>query len=117
MNELSIFIFPIALIAIMYFLMIRPQQKQQREYQAMVNAIGRGDEVLTNGGIVGKVVKVSKDSATEIEVQIAENTTVRMHRQGIARVLSTRKARNEVKKQQNKKADTKADKLGDILTK
>lgn len=60
---------PIALMfVVLYFLMIRPQMKRQKEHKAMVEAVTRGDEVVTSGGVLGKVTKVS-DVYVSIEVQ------------------------------------------------
>ncbi len=81
-------IIPLILIfAIMYFLLIRPQQKKLKEHQAMVAALRRGDQVVTQGGIVGKVTKV-KDDAGEIEVEIASGVSVKVIRSTIAQVLN-----------------------------
>lgn len=78
---------PLVLIfAIMYFLMIRPQQKKMKEHQAMVAAVRRGDKVVTAGGIVGKVVKVLDDN--EIEVEIATDTVVRIKQSTLSNVLT-----------------------------
>ena len=56
---------PILLIGlIFYFLLIRPQQKRMKEHQAMLGAIARGDEIVTNGGLIGKVKKVGDDELT-----------------------------------------------------
>ncbi|NNL34962.1 MAG: preprotein translocase subunit YajC, partial [Silicimonas sp.] len=60
----------ILIFAIMYFLLIRPQQKKVKEHQAMVEALRRGDQVVTAGGVVGKVTKVRDDG--EVEVEIAQ---------------------------------------------
>lgn len=75
-----------AIFAIMYFLLIRPQQKKMKEHQAMIDAVGRGDQVITQGGIVGKVVKVRDDG--EVEVQIAEGVKVRIIKSTIVQVLN-----------------------------
>ena len=53
----------IALLAVFYFLILRPQQKRAKEHKALVEALQKGDEVVTIGGIMGKVTKVSEDSA------------------------------------------------------
>jgi preprotein translocase subunit YajC len=58
----------IALILIMYFLMIRPQQRKVKQHQEMVKALRRGDTVVTNGGLVGKVTKVVDDDQVELEL-------------------------------------------------
>lgn len=81
-------LFPlIAIFAIMYFLLIRPQQKKQREHQAMLNALRRGDQVVTGGGVIGKVTRV-KEGESEVEIEIAQGITVRVVRGTIANVLN-----------------------------
>ena len=64
------------LFGIMYFLMIRPQQKRMKDHQAMIGSIRRGDQVVTSGGILGKVTKVIDDN--EVMVEIAEGVRVRV---------------------------------------
>lgn len=76
----------ILIVAIMYFLMIRPQQKRLKEHRAMVEALRRGDQVVTQGGILGKVTKVQEDGI--IEVEIAEGVKVKVMRATITQVLS-----------------------------
>jgi preprotein translocase subunit YajC len=76
----------ILIFAIMYFLLIRPQQKKLKEHKGMVEALRRGDQVLTQGGIIGKVSKVKDDG--ELEIEIAEGVKVRVLRHTIAQVLS-----------------------------
>ena len=66
----------ILLFAIFYFLLIRPQQQRAKQHQAMVNAVRRGDSVVTAGGVVGRVAKVKDDG--EILVEIADNVQVRV---------------------------------------
>ncbi|KIC42288.1 preprotein translocase subunit YajC [Ruegeria sp. ANG-R] len=77
----------ILIFAIMYFLLIRPQQKKVKEHQAMVEAVRRGDQVVTQGGLIGKVSKV-KEGDNEIEVEIAEGVKVRVVKSTIAQVLN-----------------------------
>ena len=77
----------ILVFLIMYFLLIRPQQKKLKEHQAMVAALRRGDQVVTSGGIVGRVTRV-KDSENEVEVEIAPNVNVRVVRSTIQTVVS-----------------------------
>lgn len=78
---------PIVLIfAVFYFLIIRPQQKKIKEHQAMVGALRRGDQVVTQGGLIGKVSKVKEDN--EIEVELAPDVKVRVVKSTIAQVLS-----------------------------
>lgn len=76
----------ILIFAIMYFLLIRPQQKKVKQHQKMVEALRRGDHVVTAGGLVGKVTKVREDG--EIEVELAENVKVRVIKSTIANVRS-----------------------------
>ncbi len=78
----------ILIFAIMYFLLIRPQQKKVKQHQAMVAALRRGDQVVTQGGLIGKVTKVKEDDANEIEVELAEGVKVRVVRNTVAQVLS-----------------------------
>ncbi|SMO35034.1 preprotein translocase subunit YajC [Ruegeria faecimaris] len=77
----------ILIFAIMYFLLIRPQQKKMKEHQAMVEAVRRGDQVVTQGGLIGKVAKV-KEGDNEIEVEIAEGVKVRVVKSTISQVLN-----------------------------
>jgi preprotein translocase subunit YajC len=82
----SSFVPLILIFAIMYFLLIRPQQKKLKEHKAMVSALRRGDQVLTQGGIIGKVHKVNEDGI--LEVEIADNVRVRILRSTIAQVMA-----------------------------
>jgi preprotein translocase subunit YajC len=86
MQGIEQFIPLILIFAIMYFLLIRPQQKKMKEHQAMVAGLRRGDQVVTQGGIVGKVVKVKDDG--EIDVEIADGVKVRVIQSTIATVIS-----------------------------
>ncbi|MNT12504.1 preprotein translocase subunit YajC [compost metagenome] len=83
---LTTLLFPIILIAIMYFLMIRPQMKRQKEHKAMLEKIKRGDEVLTNGGIAGKVTDIGDNFVT---VEVAENVRIRVQKGAVGSVLPT----------------------------
>ena len=76
----------ILIFGIMYFLLIRPQQKKLRDHKAMVEALRRGDEILTQGGIIGKVTKVNDDGV--LEVEIAPSVKVRVPRQSVQQVMS-----------------------------
>jgi preprotein translocase subunit YajC len=80
----------ILIFLIMYFLMIRPQQKKMKEHRAMVEALRRGDQVVTQGGIVGKVTKVQEDGM--VEVEIAEGVKVKVIRHTIATVMNKTEA-------------------------
>ena len=86
MEAFGQFIPLILIFGIMYFLLIRPQQKKVKEHAAMVGALRRGDQVITQGGLIGKVVKVKDDN--ELEVELAEGVKVRGVQNTIATVLS-----------------------------
>ena len=76
----------ILIFAIMYFLLIRPQQKKMKEHRAMVASLRRGDEIITQGGLIGKVSKVKEDG--ELEVEIATGVKVRVVQTTVAQVKS-----------------------------
>ncbi len=78
----------IALFLLMYAIIIRPQQRQQKEHQKMVAAVQRGDSVVTNGGIHGKVTGVADDVLT---VEIAERVRVKLNRSAVASRTSLEK--------------------------
>ena len=79
---------PLALIfVIMYFLIIRPQRAQMKQRQEMLNAVRRGDTVVTGGGIVGRVTKVFDESG-EVEVEIADGIRIRALRSTLADIRS-----------------------------
>lgn len=86
MEAFAQFIPLILIFAIMYLLLIRPQQKKLKDHQAMVAALRRGDQIITQGGIIGKVSKVKDDN--EIEVELAENVKVRVVKSTVAQVIS-----------------------------
>ena len=86
MNGLESFIPIILIFVIMYFLLIRPQQKKIKEHKNMVDNLRRGDQVLTQGGIIGKITKVKEGE--EIEVELAKDVKVSIIRSTIVNVLS-----------------------------
>lgn len=78
--------FPLLLIfVIFYILLIRPQQKRAKEHQLSINAVKKGDEVVTGGGVRGKVTKVADD---ELEVEIAQGVRVRVVKGTLSQVLT-----------------------------
>jgi preprotein translocase subunit YajC len=79
----SLLIPTMLIIGIMYFLMIRPQQKRLKEHQSMVAGVRRGDTVVTSGGIIGKVAKVDEQ---ELQVEIAEGVKIKVLRSTISEV-------------------------------
>lgn len=83
----------ILILIIMYFFLIRPQQKKVKEHQAMVAGLRRGDEVVTQGGLIGKITKVKDE--TEVEVEIAKDVKIRVLRPTIAQVRSKTEPAND----------------------
>lgn len=81
---LMTFAFPILLLVIMYFLMIRPQQKRMKEHRAMLDKLGNGDEVMTNGGIAGVVREIGDNF---IALEVADGVRLRIQKGAIANVL------------------------------
>lgn len=75
----------VPLILIFYFLLIRPQRKLQQKHMEMINALKAGDEVITDGGIIGHIVHLTEDRAT---IRTAENTRIVVVRAKIARVVT-----------------------------
>ena len=75
MQELGQFLPLIFLFAIFYFLIIRPQQKQQKEHAAMLEALSKGDNIITSGGLHGEVVKVEEDF---IKIKLNDTTIVKL---------------------------------------
>lgn len=75
------------MLAIFYFLLIRPQSQRAKQLRERLNAVRRGDTVVTSGGMVGKVLKVS-DTSDEIEVELADNLKVRIVKSTLMEVRS-----------------------------
>lgn len=76
----------IPIILIMYFLIIRPQQKKMKEHRAMVEGLRRGDQVLTQGGLIAKVVKVHDDGI--LDVEIAPGVIAKTPRSSVQQVMN-----------------------------
>jgi preprotein translocase subunit YajC len=98
----------IMILGIMYFLIIRPQQKRLKDHRDMISSIKRGDTVVTSGGIIGKVTRVIGDS--ELQVEIAENVRVRVVRGTVSEV----RTRGDVRDAEAKKALARADNDDDL---
>ena len=90
-SQLSFVILPIAFIAIFYFLLIRPQQKQQKDHRAMIDAIAVGNEIVTAGGVLGKVTELGEQF---VSVEIAEGVTVKVQKSTISKLLPKDTIRN-----------------------
>jgi preprotein translocase subunit YajC len=74
----------IALLAVFYFLILRPQQKRTKEHKTMMEALQKGDEVITIGGVLGKVTKVGEEN---VGVEIADNVVMQVQKAAIQNVL------------------------------
>ena len=84
LGSLTTFAPLVLMFVVMYFLMIRPQQKRQKEQRSMMDALAKGDEVVTSGGLVGKVAKVGENY---ISLEISEGTEVVVQKPAIGLVL------------------------------
>lgn len=85
-SSLMSFLPLIGMFAIMYFLMIRPQMKRQKEHKALIDSLARGNEVVLNSGLLGKITKVNESIVT---VEIAHGVEVQVQRHAVAQVLPT----------------------------
>jgi preprotein translocase subunit YajC len=103
----SLIIPTMLIIGIMYFLMIRPQQKRLKEHQAMVAGIRRGDTIVTSGGIIGKVAKVEDQ---ELQVEIAEGVKIKILRSTISEVRGKGEGATASPKAKDKDKDKEKDK-------
>jgi len=74
----------ILLFAIFYFLIIRPQQKQQKEHKAMLEALTKGDKIVTNGGLIAEIVKTEEDF---IKIKLSDGVVAKLDRAYVARKL------------------------------
>ena len=74
----------VLMFVVLYFIMIRPQMRKQKEHRAMIDALAKGDEVVTAGGMLGKVSSISEGY---IHVQVANGVEVQMQRSAVVQVL------------------------------
>ncbi|HEX7341081.1 MAG TPA: preprotein translocase subunit YajC [Rhodanobacteraceae bacterium] len=81
---MSFIIIIVVMFVAMYFMLIRPQQKRQKQHRAMVAALAKGDEVVTNGGIAGRIDQLGDSFVT---VEIASEVKIKLQRASIAQVL------------------------------
>jgi preprotein translocase subunit YajC len=72
------------IFVVFYFLLIRPQSKKAKEHKQMVEALAKGDEVVTSGGLLGKLVKVGDNF---VELELADGITVKLQRNAVANVM------------------------------
>jgi preprotein translocase subunit YajC len=84
MGSLTTFAPLILMFVVMYFLMIRPQQKRQKELRSMMDALAKGDEVITVGGVLGRVIKVTD---TYVTVEVAQGTELVVQKSAVTALL------------------------------
>ncbi|CAG4889460.1 preprotein translocase subunit YajC [Paraburkholderia gardini] len=83
-SSLMSFLPLILMFAVLYFIMIRPQMKRQKDHRNMLAAMAKGDEVVTNGGIVGKITRVSD---AYVGVEISEGTEITVQKASVTQIL------------------------------
>ncbi|MBU0499039.1 MAG: preprotein translocase subunit YajC [Gammaproteobacteria bacterium] len=83
-NLIESLIFPIGLFAVFYFFFIRPQMKRQKDHKKLIEALGKGDEVQTEGGLLGRIVELSDDYA---RIEVADNVVLVVRRSSVQVVL------------------------------
>ncbi|PIT70950.1 preprotein translocase subunit YajC [Bartonella tribocorum] len=109
----------ILIFGIMYFFIIRPQRTQMKKRQEMLNAVRRGDTVITGGGIIGKVTKVHDENG-ELEVEIGENMKIRVLRSTLADVrvkgapIAEQKPKLNAKAKKTQKSNSKTKKKENV---
>ncbi len=81
----TFFFMIIATFAIIYFLIMRPQQKQQKQHKMMLESLQKGDEVVTAGGIYGKVIEIEEGT---VDLKVAEGTKIKIERSRVGRVVT-----------------------------
>ncbi len=74
----------VLMFVVLYFIMIRPQMKKQKEHKAMIDALAKGDEVVTGGGLVGRVAKLGESF---VHVEVASGVEIQVQRTAIVQVL------------------------------
>ncbi len=102
MGSMGMILYIVVIFAIMYFVMIRPQKKQEKQLKAMINAVKVGDEILTIGGIHGKISKIKDDNITI--VSSTQKTSIEISRWAIKDVTKYVEDIKEEQKQQSANA-------------
>lgn len=83
-DPITAILFPIGLLVLFYFFLIRPQSKRAKEQKAMVEALSKGDEVLTQGGILGKITKVSENF---VAIEISKDVTINVQKSSVGSLM------------------------------
>lgn len=84
LSSLSSMLPLILMFVVLYFVMIRPQMKRQKEHKAMIDALAKGDEVVIGGGVLGKVAKMGE---TYLSIEVAPNVEIQVQRNSVLQVL------------------------------
>jgi preprotein translocase subunit YajC len=92
----------VAIFAVFYFLLIRPQMKKQKQLNAMIDALKKGDQVIAAGGIIGKVIKVEEKVAY---IEIAPDVKIKVAKSAISEILNDLKTENDSKEEHNSKKE------------
>ena len=74
----------VLMFVVLYFIMIRPQMKRQKEHKAMIDALAKGDEVVVAGGLIGRVAKMGE---TQLQVEVADGVELQIQRSAVVQVL------------------------------
>ena len=98
-------LFLIAMFVLMYFLLIRPQQKRAKDHKNLLKALKKGDEVVTNGGVIGKITAVDESFA---EVEVASGVVVKLQKQGINQKMPKGSAKSMSKSSSKDSSKAKA---------
>ena len=83
-NPMSSILMLVVFFAIFWFLLIRPQQKKNKELRKMLSELSKGDEVVTNGGVIGKIAKIDD---TFVDLEVAENVIIKVQRNAVSNIL------------------------------
>ena len=83
-NPMSSILMLVVFFAIFWFLLIRPQQKKNKELRKMLSELAKGDEIVTNGGMIGKISKIDE---TLVELEVSEGVVVKVQRNAVANIL------------------------------
>eukprot|EP01136_Pigoraptor_vietnamica_P039659 Opistho-1_new@10700 len=100
MSSLTSMLPLVLMFVVLYFVMIRPQMKKQKEHRAMIDAIAKGDEVVTAGGLLGKVSKMGE---AYLGIEIANGVEIQLQRSAIVQVLPKGSIKKKKKKKKKKK--------------
>ena len=98
-------IFLIAMFVLMYFLLIRPQQKRAKDHKNLLKALKKGDEVVTNGGVIGKITAVDESFA---EIEVSSGVAMKIQKQGINQKMPKGSLKPMTKSNSKSKAKSKA---------